>query len=135
MRHKEKKAWLRIVEAVIAIMIVISAVTIIISRQNTSVDISDVVYDRQEQILNVISKNDVLRTEILAENNAGVDNYITQVIPPSWEFSTNICEPNAICSNPDQTVIDKDVYTSEILVASNLTDYTPKKLRLFSWGK
>ena len=42
-----KKAWLRIVEAFLAILIILSTILIIISRQDNNADISEEVYEKQ----------------------------------------------------------------------------------------
>ena len=54
---KNKRAWLRIVEAVIAVMIVSGAVLVILSRQNVKPDLSDRIHQAQNEVLNIISKN------------------------------------------------------------------------------
>jgi len=128
----DKKAWLRIVEAFFAILIVTGAILVILQRQGSSADISEVVYERQRQVLDIVSKNESLRDSILIEDTLTVDNAISQMIPGSWNYSTNICDISLICSNPVE-VYDKDVYSTEVVITSNLTQYSPKKLSFFVW--
>ena len=135
----DRKAWLRIVEAFLAILIIFGVVLIILSRQGQRADISDDVYEKQRQILNVISKNNSLRTEIISENNVKIDNpkinaAISNMVPSSWNFATNICGLDDICSNPG-IYENKDIFATEVIVTSNLTDYSPQKLRFFVWAK
>ena len=93
---------------------------------------------RQRQILDVVSKNNSLRSEIInttdTENNDKVNAAILTMIPASWNFATNICSLDGICPNP-MDYENKDVYATEVLITSNLTQYSPKKLRFFVWGK
>ena len=57
MQKKDIKAWLRIVEAFIAILIIIGVVLTILSKQSPGANISESVYEKQINILNIISKN------------------------------------------------------------------------------
>ena len=105
-----------------------------ISERNIKTDISGDVNQRQLQILSIISKNDSLRNDILNDNSTQVNIEISKMIPASWNFSTNICLLQDIC-NRAYTPNDRDVFTEEILITSNLTEYQPKKLRFFVWMK
>jgi hypothetical protein len=134
MNKKNRRAWLRIIEAFLAVLIIFGAVLVILSKQPTGTDISEGVYERQRQILEIISKNDSLRSEIINEKNEEINNTISKIIPASWNFATNICDLNEICSNPG-TYENKNIYATEVIITSNLTKYNPKKLRFFVWGK
>tara|TARA_B100001971_G_C18048932_1_gene461742 strand:- start:84 stop:488 length:405 start_codon:yes stop_codon:yes gene_type:complete len=134
MNNKERKAWLRIVEAFLAILIIIGAVLVILSRQEQGAEIDDSVYEKQRQILEIISKNNSLRTEVVSGDNTKINESISKLISPSWNFATNICELDNICSKPGDYQ-DTEVFATEIIITSNLTNYSPKKLRFFVWGK
>ena len=129
-----KKAWLRILEAFLAVIIVLSAILIIMVKQTPKTDISGEVYEKQRQVLDIISKNDSLRNNILIQDNTKINELIFNLIPKNWNYSTSICNISLICPNPLQ-VHETDVYTTEIIVTSNLTKYSPKKLRFFVWMK
>ncbi len=131
---KDRKAWIRIVEAFLAILIIMGAVLIILSKEDTKVGITDIVYEKQSQILKIITENEDLRSEILLNDNSGVNNQIAKMIPGSWNFSTSICDINSVCPN-SAGVYDEDVYVTESLVMSNLTYHSPKKIRFFVWMK
>jgi len=132
MQKKDIKAWLRIVEAFIAILIIIGVVLTILSKQSPGANISESVYEKQRNILNIISKNNGLRVYVLAGNNAEINNVIDDMIPVSWNYATEICELDSIC-NSASTPNDKEVYTTEVVITSTLTQYSPKKLRFFVW--
>jgi len=129
-----RKAWLRILEAFLAVIIVLSAVLTIIAKQKPKTDISEEVYEKQRQVLDIISKNNDLRNDILMQDNTRINNIISNLIPGNWNYSTNICNISLICHNPKQ-VHETEVYTTEIIITSNLTKYAPKKLRFFVWAK
>ncbi len=134
MRKKDIKAWLRIVEAFIAVLIVMGVVLVVLSKQSPGANISESVYEKQRQVLNIISKNDGLRAFVLAGNNAEINNTISDMVPDSWNYATEICDLDSIC-NSAQTPNDKEVYTTEIVITSTLNAYNPKKLRFFVWMK
>ncbi len=134
MKNKNKKAWIRITEAVISILIVFGAVLVIMSNQVEKIDISDVVYEKQIQILEIISKNESLRNEVIGGETEEVNKFILKNIPNTWNFTTNICEVDEICN--DNTPNDREVYVSETIMSANLTDYPEartRKLRFFVW--
>lgn len=129
----DTKAWIRIVEAFFAILIVLGAVVVIMSKQPIQNNIGSDVYDRQANILQIVSNNETLRSDILVGDNSRVNSAISFIIPSSWEFSTAICNPNDICNG--DIPLDREVYSSEVLISSNLTYYNVKKLRFFVWVK
>ena len=136
----DRKAWIRILEVFLAILLIIGSVLVIMNRKAPETNISDEVYSKQRQILDIISKNDDLRNDIIINNNARVNEAISKLTPNSWNFSTSICSINSMeCINPaaesDTSLYEKNVYATEILITSNLTYYSPKKLRFFVWMK
>ncbi len=131
----DKKAWIRILEAFLAILIIMGAVLVIINKESVKSDISDEVYQKQRQILDVISKNDSLREKIIIGENKEVNDTIYVMLPKNWNFSTRICELNKICNADTPSDYERDIYTTEIIITSNLTQYSPKKLSFFVWSK
>jgi len=131
---KDRKAWLRIVEAFLAIIIILSAVLVIMVKQKPKADISGAVYERQGQILDIISKNEELRNDVLIEKSDEINSAILNLIPGNWDYSINICNLTLICPNPIQ-VYETEVYSREKMITSNLTKYSPKKLSFFVWMK
>jgi len=131
---KDKKAWLKILEAVIAILIIIGAVVYIISSNAPSKDISSLAYEKEKYILNTIGKDSDLRSKIIAGDNRDVNSSIQNLIPLSWGFQTNICDIKDICESANAPN-DRDIYVSEVVITSDLNEYSPKKLRLFIWEK
>lgn len=130
---KDKKAWLKVMEAVIAILIIIGAVVFIMAGSAPKKDISSIAYEKEKYILDLISKNYSLRSDILNNNNLNVNNTIIKMIPLSWDFETRICGIDDLCEGL-RTPIDREIYASEIVVTSVNTKYEPKKIRMFVWS-
>lgn len=129
----DRHGWLRIVEAFLSILIIMTAILIIVSRQGTPTNISEDMYQKQSQILEIISKNESLRSEILNGDNSDVNQTISKFISSSFGFATRICNLQDICNT--NTPNDIEIYTKEIIITSTLTEYDPKKLRFFMWAK
>lgn len=132
-KFMNKRGWIRIVEAFLAVLIIIGAAFVIMSRQTSTPDISENVYEVQTKILDIISRDDNLRSEILSGKNDAVNSEIKKMISPSWNFTTSICNINDICAGNIPT--EKNIFTKEILISSNLTKYSVKKLKFSVWMK
>ena len=130
---KNKRAWIRIAEASIAVLIVMSAVLILISNKKPT-DISEDVYEKQSKILDIIASNQTLREQVLQGDNSQINQEILKLIPFNWGFSTNICNLDRVCPNP-QNINNRQVYTTERIISSTPTNYNPKKLKFFVWMK
>ena len=132
--EKNKRAWLRIIEAFLAVLIILSAVLIVMSKNKpVNLESSEDVYNKQRQILDIIVNDNFIREDIMNNNVQKVNDSISGMIPQSWGFATKICEINDICNA--ETPNDRDVYSSEAIIASTLNIYDPKKLRFFVWRK
>ena len=130
-----KKGFIRILEAIFAIMLIMGAVLIIISNNLQTSDISEEAYEKQRYILEIISNNESMRNEIISpDGDLGKTNeFIKKTMPSSWKYSVCVTSVDKICS-PD-VPDDKELYVSETIISSSLKkDYTAsKKLRLFVW--
>ena len=138
MMMKNKRGWIRILEAVIAIMIISSVLLVVYSRQAQAPDISDRVYILQKEILADISLDSGLREKALAGDESGLSNYARGKIPPAFDFSLKVCDLEALatCKLTTEEVREtrnKNVFVEEIILSSNLGTYNPKKVRLFVW--
>jgi hypothetical protein len=134
--NKNKKGIIRIIEAFVAVMIVLSVVLIIISRQRVEVSRSDELVKLQKQIIDYVKITDSLRSEILVRNTAGVTLLVNNTVPPWLNYSIRACDVNEICSNP-MGIIPKQVYVNELIIAANRTYYpgNATRLVLYFWEK
>ncbi len=129
---RNKKGFIRIIEAIFAILIIMGAVLIVISNNVKTSDISEAAHEKQRYILDVISNNEEIRQQILNNETTLANDFIRKNLPNSWNFETCITEIDRIC-NP-VTVEDRDVYVSESIISSSLTTRTKsKKFRFFIW--
>ncbi len=132
MKRMNKRGWLRIVEAFLAVTIILGAVLFFTAKQTIHKDPSEEIYQREKEILEIISKNDSLRDKVINEDINGVNVEVSKLVPSNWKYQVRICNISNICSYQGD-YINKELYSSEIIITSTLTKYDPKKLRLFVW--
>ena len=141
-----KRGFLRIVEASIAILIILGALLLLTSRGQNEVetDFNSLLVP----ILEEIAQDSSLRGKILsynttnftADGNNGIiidlENFVgDKIINPSLNFSVGVCELT-ICpleSYPEN--INGELYSAERVISTNLTeiDFSPKKVKIFLW--
>jgi|AP95_1055475.scaffolds.fasta_scaffold232546_2 hypothetical protein len=139
---KGKKGFIRILEAIFAILIIMGAVLILISNNVQTSDISERAYEKQRFILDIVSNNDAMRNEVINYNAGSTPpgpltqtrEFIKKTIPSSWKFSVCVVSVDQVCT-PIGTPIDKELYVSETIISTSLSSaYSgAKKLRLFIW--
>ena len=127
-----KKGWLRIAEAFLAIML-IAGFLLYMTTVSGKKDRSTEFYGLERQILSEIASNPALRQQILDNNKAGSEEYARRRIPSYLNFEIKICEIDKICAKTDY--IEQDVYADDTIISSTLTKYSPKKLKIFIWEK
>ncbi len=142
-----KRGWIRIVEAFVAILLIVGVLLIVIHKGYVGKkDISKQVYDAEISILREIELNDDLRKEILDLpidiNDEGIvvseDNLPNVFLkiedrPPEYlECKAKVCELDKICVIEN---IDKDVYAQAVAISATNEIYQPRQLKLFCWVK
>ncbi len=132
---KDKRAFMKIVEAFIAIMLIMAAVLMIISRSSPEENREELT-QTGERILKFISEDENLMSQALMNNTEGINKTIAQLVPATINFYVNICYYNSVCPNNNADSLRKYVYSTQILIPGNLTLSNPKtKLKLFFWEK
>jgi len=134
-----KRGWLRIVEAVIGIMIIAGILLAIYARGVEVKDISEEVYELQIRVLEDVVVDEILRGQILeneGDTESSLEGFIVDenYFPAHLGFEIRVCEINAVC-NVVSAPVDRDIYVEERIVSADLTQYSPKKVRLFVWEK
>ncbi|MBU1135970.1 MAG: hypothetical protein ABIG37_00665 [Nanoarchaeota archaeon] len=134
MMMKNKKGWLRIAEAFLAILLITGVLIFLNTGFDYSNKKTDEIYFLEKSILNEISNNQTLRGNILQDNPniELIENEIKYRIPLIFNFSVMVCEIYEIC-NPD--FYYEEVYAKEKIISSTLQKYEPKKVKIFLWKR
>jgi hypothetical protein len=137
---KNKKGWIRIVEAIFAVLLIaIILLTLILQRYSNQEDFSEEIYAIENSILREIQLNNSARAEIINMDpiNHEIPGNVTNIIE---NYAPNYlgCEA-AICNITDDYILDKDIefnkeiYVQSIMIMSNLNVHNPKQVKLFCW--
>lgn len=145
----QKRGWIRILEAVIAILLVSSVLVYVIVKNEANVQnkvLADIVSNLQNNILEGIASDDYLRNVTLSKNGTLLQPFVSASLSDpnynggySFNYSLGICEVDAVVCPPkdpyseSDITTEADVYVSERIISSTLTTYSPKLIRLYVW--
>jgi hypothetical protein len=131
----DKKAWLRIVEAFIGILMITGVVLTMMSRPGVSdASVQQETVKLEKFILDRVVADPGLRSQILVEDVSGVNKVLAGSVPAGISYYARVCNYDEICALG--MPIPYDVYSEEALVSSNLTYYDSahvKVIKLFFW--
>lgn len=135
-----KKGFLRILESVIAILI-ITGVMLAINLNKPEVSDDSYYYEIISSSLKEISKTNNLRSEIIREDTkqdleVSLNDFVKERIKDgSLEFNIKVCEVQDICSIDYPENSQGNVYSEQVIISSDLTQFNPKKVKMFLWRK
>ncbi len=143
---KNKRAWMKIVEASVAILLIVIVLLIILNREYIEgADVSPIVNKKQVAVLREIELNETLRNSVLGVSESSLPIELESFPEDIKEKISNasvlkFLECNAKLCKLDDNVcvfssVDKEIYVESVIITANLTAYNPKKLRLFCWMK
>ncbi len=139
MAIKNKRGWLRIVEASTGILIVAGVLITLYAQQIEVRDLSSEIYNLQIFILDEIADNSTFRNEILSDevDKSGLDSFVDEKLPANFNFSVKICNLSdwRECGLGADGPASGDVYAEERIISANLTKYSPKKVKLYIWER
>lgn len=131
---KNKRGWIRIVEAVAAIMLLAGVLLVFAARSNPKPDTSATFNSLERVILDDISTNEAMREEILKSdierNNTKIQDFIRIRLPSGISFNYSICNAADTCFNL-AVPTNINVYADDILIGALNGDN--KKFVLFLW--
>lgn len=140
--RKDKRGWIRIVEAFVAILLIAGILLTIFNKGGIERNKqSDEIYAKEVAILTGIQLDDSLRRYILA-SQIGVESdnetfplpvktYIEQRKPGYLSCKAKICDVNEICLLNQE--VQGDLYVRSVLINSGVqsTIYSSRQLNLF----
>ena len=154
-KMKNKRGWIRIVEAFIAILIIAGVLLTIINKTNlVNENISPQVYEAQKALLRQIETNDDMRHRILeisllnlksiswaqfeSLGLTDIKNKIINEMPTYLECEAKICNLDEICVMDNY--VQKEIYAQSVAVVADSSKpgdalYNPLQLKMFCWKK
>jgi len=147
---KNRKGWIKIVEAFTAILLVSGVLIVILGDIKTETqDTSLQVYDSEYSMLRDIQLDSSFRNSVLTvlENSlpvewesfetaglSGVKTNIESQIPSYLECKAKLCKISDLCSLSSAPA-NENIYVESIIISANSNVYNPRKLNLFCWVK
>jgi hypothetical protein len=130
-----KRGWIRITEAVVAILIMASVLIVLYTNETPQISYSEYVYELQVRLLTDVADTPLLRNATLYSNETYLrENYFDLSIPQNFNYNITICDLSADSCSVD-TPSNREVYVEDRIISSNLEKYAPKLLRLYIWEK
>ncbi len=138
---KNRKAWIRIIEALVAILLMAGILLLIVQSQSSGEkDISSKVYVTENAILREIQSTSTYRNYVLSVANSeefedfdsSLKNHIINRIPEYLSCTGKICD-FGFDSSCNIESSEEDVYVKSVMIAGNSTIYDPKLLKIFCW--
>lgn len=137
-----KKGFLRIVEAVIAMMLILGVLIFVSSSRMTNVESK--LSKQIPPMLEEISKDNDLREGIVRTEKDKLnekEEYLKssflkeRITNPSIGYGVELCEPIDNLCPIEQFPIDAkgEVFAEEGVISSVLPQYSPKKVKIFLW--
>jgi hypothetical protein len=147
MNKKNKKGWIEIVEAFMAVLLVAGVLLVILNKSSlTNTDLSNQVYTVQLSILREIETNSTFRKEIVTPADSSlpiawasssfpddIKNRITLRTPTYLNCVGQICDVSDKCTLSSPPT--KDIYAQEVTITATLDKLEYRKMKLFCWTK
>ncbi len=141
---KNKKGWMRLVEAFISIVL-LAGVLLVVTSSNVSpkMKFQEEITEKQISMLRDIQLDEELRAEILSVNLDDlplewdkfesevplVKERIEELSPVGITCNAKICLINGQCFFEGDS--DKEVYARAVIISANATHYSPRQIKLF----
>ncbi|MCX6711946.1 MAG: hypothetical protein NT139_02835, partial [Candidatus Woesearchaeota archaeon] len=131
-----KKGYLKTIEAVIAILIILGFIYIITPKQHLPEETTpQSVASAEEFIINQILYNSTYRSCIVSDNRPCIDNLVKKNSPSGYNYQFEMCDTSTSCLQELNITlpIDKSIYSKSILVSQEKGLISPKVFRVYMW--
>ena len=139
-KMKNKHGWIKIVEALVAILLIAGFITLVLERNSENTGLASDIYDAENFILREIQSNSQFRNYILGVGTSvefnnfdeSLKNHIISRTPEYLECTGKICDLDydSACTID---LLKKDVYVRTAMITANEDIYDPKLIKLFCW--
>ena len=128
-----KKAYIRTLEAVVAILILYLVMTSVLSKnKTTTASVPKDIELTQSLILDEIENNDYYRSCVLMKDYFCLGDFINNTLKARYSYNLTLCTKDN-CMYPETP--SKEIYAKSIIISSNITRYNTTSVNLFLWRK
>lgn len=132
-----KKGYLRTVEAVIAIVIILMFIFVVTPRHIPETRrVPIIVQTAQDHIRVELMNNEDLRNDIISKNYSGLDSLIEETLPTAvFDYDYKVCE-KTVCILEDIIEIETSIYTTDVFLIMGDEEGTGSIIvRIWIWQK
>jgi len=135
-----KRGWIKIVEAVIAIILLATIVLIVVNTgRSKGSGLEEVIYNIELSKLREIELSSTLRAEVIATSGevelaafpSGTKAKIEADIPSYLTCDAKICDPVDSCLSSQNQA--GDVYVNSVMISADLSTFNSRVLKMFCW--
>lgn len=143
---KNKRGWLMIMEAFIAIMFFLGFSIYMIQRQTPKVDIGEEIAKQARYVIKAAAHDNEVRNAVIGRNNCSVKNFVYQQLrqyAPYLDYHVKLCDPGMSCritygekqdyKAKGTDLEKKEIYADDYLFSANLTVFRPTVMKIFLW--
>ncbi len=143
--EKNKKGWIRLVEAFFAVLLMISVMVLVIEQKySQNKDIASEIYEREYMVLRAVQMSTEGRTDVIGIDlpmNTTMLSFPSSIqteidkMPSYINCAAKICLiSDSDCTFEDvEGEIERDIYSRSVAIFADNSEYAPRKLKLFCW--
>ena len=132
-----KKGYMKTVEAVVALILVLGVVVTIVNRNTIDINPTPTeIKIMQDSINNLIENDKFLRRAVLNNQTDKINDTIKQFIPENstLKYAFLICGTN-YCPSVENLPKDKSIYVSNLIISSVYNETGHGVFKLYLWRK
>ncbi|MDI6737749.1 MAG: hypothetical protein QME12_04515 [Nanoarchaeota archaeon] len=138
-----KQGYIKTLEAVIAILIILIFTFAVMPKPEPSYKLPSSVENAQIYILEEIERNDAVRAAVMSGNPEDtadsmyglIVDIVAANMPTGFAYTVGVCEKSACSFSVSEIPSNKSVYTAEAMIGSGGTADTPRIVRIWMWRK
>ncbi len=142
MVKKNKRGWVKILEAFISIVLLIGLLFIIINSKSLNLEEDKNIVEKESEILEAIQIESQYRNQIFSITDlpinstnssfpSNITDYLSSTSPAGYNCVLKICFPNNNCEVEDN--LKKSIYVRDTIVFSNKEIYSPRILKIYCY--
>ncbi len=131
---RNKRGWMRLLEAVIAVLIMASVLIVLYVSGPKAQSYSDYVSGLEVSLLEKIATNESLVAAVLDSNEVVLNYYVNSSVPLNFNSMAIVC-PLSGESCVREVISENEIFVKGRMISANLTKYDPKLVRIYIWEK
>lgn len=137
-----KKGYLKTLEAVLAIVIILLFTFSITPRPEQDLGVPQNIKNTQDFILSEIENNNSIRSYVVNSDDSdaaynlaykSIDGLINENMPGGYSYTFGICDMSSCISNITSLALETSIYSQDVLIATDGEKQNPKVIRLWMW--